>query len=474
MNNPNPHSKLDCTPQDIQGPIHLPLRIDKQEIPYQLWYYSFGTERWVAAFTGDITNGEPVPLRIESACLFGHIFHSAKCDCGYQLDEAFRRIAQLGKGIVIYGIDQDARGLGIAAHFQIYVLRQQENLDTDAVYERLQAPVDARSYEPVVFILRHLKIHNILLLSNNPQRKRFLLEQGFEVLTESLEAPLDVYNMSTLMLEKEDLGYTWSFKTHGDWLAPLQARVDGDTNKQAAQLVLSTETLIAEYVDTQWNTAYGLAKIVNVTKEQQGDLVVYVTDFPRVDELATYAAMGACFVVVPFPEIPGWLRSAGIAAGIRIQDWGRKNRYEKPRPQWDLVYQSSQLHVYRRCNQLRCVFPEEVESTNSPLQKIEAIHKCAALVMPENAPYIAQIQPNPSSWIEINQSNEPNAEQLRAAGFEVIELPGTAPDKILYLLVDLDVSLFKNRSTGDLDLVQSMLDNLSEGGIPCRESGRGD
>jgi len=92
MNNPNPDSKLDCTPQTIQGLIHLPLRIDKQEIPYQLWYYSFGSERWVVAFTGDITSGEPVPLRIESACLFGHIFHSAKCDCGYQLDKVFRAI----------------------------------------------------------------------------------------------------------------------------------------------------------------------------------------------------------------------------------------------------------------------------------------------------------------------------------------------------------------------------------------------
>jgi len=435
MNNCDHHNELDLTPEVIQGPIYLPLRIDGQEVSYQLWYYSFGSERWVAAFTGDITNMEPVPLRIESACLFGHVFHSAKCDCGYQLDEAFRRLAKLGRGIVIYGIDQDARGLGIAAHFQIYVLRQQENLDTDAVYECLNAPVDARSYEPVVFILRCLNVHSIILLSNNPQRKRFLLDRGFEVLTEFIEAPLDVHNMSTLMLEKEDLGYTWSFKTHGDWLSPLQARVDGDINKQAAQLVIATKTLVCEYIDTQWSTAHGLAASVN-TIDQIGDLVVYLTDFPRADELVIYAAMGACFVVVPFPEIPAWLSLAGAAVGIRIQDWGRKNRYEQPRPQWHLVHQVSQIDIYRRGDQLRCLFLGEEESTHSLLQRIETIHRCACTVMPESAPYITRIQLAPCPWIEINQPREPNAERLHAAGFEVLEFPQIELGSNLYLLIN--------------------------------------
>src|ERR1700738_5211476 len=125
---------IEPKPEFIRGPVRLPLRIDGQELGYSLFLFQFNGERWIAAFTGNIDDGEPVPLRIESACIFGHVFHSAKCDCGYQLDEALRRIAEMKRVLVIYAIDDDARGLGIDAHFQIYVLRQQENLDTEAVY----------------------------------------------------------------------------------------------------------------------------------------------------------------------------------------------------------------------------------------------------------------------------------------------------------------------------------------------------
>ena len=65
--------------------------------------------------------------------------HSQQCDCGYQLDEALRRIVQRQGGLVIYGIDQDARGLGIEKHFRIYDYRQNHHLDTDEVYKRRMA-----------------------------------------------------------------------------------------------------------------------------------------------------------------------------------------------------------------------------------------------------------------------------------------------------------------------------------------------
>ncbi|CAM5657032.1 hypothetical protein SCANM63S_09942 [Streptomyces canarius] len=56
--------------------------------------------------------------------------------------------------------------------------------------------------------------------------------------TEPLEAPLDLHNMSTLMLEKEDLGYRWSFETHADWLEPLQEKVEGSPDRSAACAVV--------------------------------------------------------------------------------------------------------------------------------------------------------------------------------------------------------------------------------------------
>ncbi|MGW3461830.1 hypothetical protein ACWDE9_20540, partial [Streptomyces olivaceoviridis] len=297
------------------GPAHLPLRWENGETPFVLWHFDFGGERWVAAHTGDLTADEPMPLRIESACVFGHVLRSAQCDCGYQLEEAMKSFARNGRGLLLYGVDQDARGLGIAAHFAIYAMRQQENLDTDAVYERLDAPVDARSYEPVAAILRHLGVGAVRLLSNNPRREAFLRSRGLTVETEPLEAPLDLHNMSTLMLEKEDLGYRWSFETHADWLEPLQERVEGSPDRSAACAVVPGKgtadgPLAQVSCGPGEELAHHLADALPSAAGREGTLVVYLTDLPRADELPVYARLGAGAVVVPFAEVPPALRAA--------------------------------------------------------------------------------------------------------------------------------------------------------------------
>jgi len=441
MSSDVPSMDQGLVPDVLLGPIALPLQSDSGTLPFQLWYYEFGGERWVVACTGQIDDGEPVPLRIESACLFGHVLHSVKCDCQYQLDEAFNRIGRLRRGLVIYAIDQDARGLGIEAHFHIYMLRQQENLDTAAVYGRLQAPVDARSYEPVALILKHLNIQNVRLLTNNPRRAQFLVDQGFAVITDPLESPLDIYNMSTLMLEKEDLGYTWSFKTHADWLAPLQARVDGVLNRQAAILVASTHFLIAEYEDeVEWNVARGLLSATQKIDYQQGETVVYVTDYPRVDELPIYAYLGAMFVVLPFADIPTWLYDAGQSLGIRIQDWGRDNKYMQLRPQWDLVYHTDGMHAYRRENVLRCVFPKDTDES-SQFQRMRILYQIAdAVFSAAQTPYITRVQAGSCPWFEVCQSTNVNVEQLREVGFVVFVSHQPDSENSAVLLLDCNVN----------------------------------
>jgi GTP cyclohydrolase II len=341
------------------GPIELPLMSGGHAVPYRLYYYDFGAQgRWAAMATGAIDDGEPVPLRIESACLFGHVFHSGKCDCGFQLDEAFRVIGERRRGIVLYGIDQDARGLGIARHFQIYRLRQQEGLDTDEVYARLDAPVDARSYEPVAAMLRELGVEQVELLSNNRARQQFLRERGFSVQMTPLEAKLDIHNMSTLMLEKEDLGYTWTFKTHRDWLQPIQAEVDGDLHTSIALAVLDNAEVVGRHVDRgEWSIARGLLTGLAPEVVVQGStrpLVVYLTDLPRADELPLYAAHNVGCVVVPFARIPAALQEHARGS-VRLQDWERGNRYARPRPQWVLHERGSHEDVYRREGRIRRV-----------------------------------------------------------------------------------------------------------------------
>lgn len=337
------------------GPVHLPLRVEGGVAPFELWYYRFGGARWVAAVMGEPGDG-PFPLRIESACILGHVFHSAKCDCGFQLDEAMRRIARVGRGVVVYGVDQDARGLGVESHFHIYVLRQQENLDTEDVYRRLDAPLDVRDYTPVAHILRDRGVSGVRLMSNNPGRRAFLEEHGFDVEVWPIEAELDEHNISTLMLEKEDLGYAWSFRTHGDWLQPMTEAVDGHPERRRARLVEGTHRELAAYGGEGWEPARGLARAVaeaGVEPEGGAMRVVYCTDLPRRDELPLYAAMGARFVVVPFLDLPDWVKAAAAEAGVRMQDWERHNGYAQPRPQWHWRGRRDGLDVYARGDAVR-------------------------------------------------------------------------------------------------------------------------
>lgn len=344
----------------VSGPAMLPLRYAGGETPFQLWHFDFGGDRWAAVWTGDLHDG-PVPLRIESACLFGHVLRSAQCDCGFQLEAAMTSFARRGRGLLLYAIDQDARGLGIAAHFAIYAMRQQENLDTDAVYARLDAPVDARSYDAALAILRHLDVHAVRLLSNNPRRDRFLREAGISVENEPLIEPLNTHNMSTLMLEKEDLGYDWPFETHADWLAPRQAEVAGHPHRSIATLAVpgsgSTDHPLAAVSTQDWEVAAALRATRPQPVPTGQPAVVYLTDLPRADELGEYAALGAYAVVVPFADIPPLLREAAKDAGIRIVDWARRNAYSSPRPQWTLVLNSAQRQLYTRGDAIRVVAP---------------------------------------------------------------------------------------------------------------------
>jgi GTP cyclohydrolase II len=336
--------------QQVVGPIRLPLEVDSQVHYFHLNYYEVDGGRWVAATLGDLSGPSRAALRIESACFFGHVFGSRQCDCGFQLDEAFRRIARDGRGVVVYAVDQDARGLGLQSHFRVYDYRQNHGLDTEEVFERLHAGLDNRSYGPVGHILRHLGIGRINLLSNNPSRLKFLQDEGFDVQRELHEAPLDAFNMATLMLEKEDLGYQWTFKTHSEWLSPLQRVVDGQIDRRAASIVVDNSKAVVTWSGEDWNVAERLLEAAPAGLETP---VVYLSDLPRLDELEAYATYGAKFVVVPFADLPADLTLHAAKLGVKLQDWGRENRYRSPRPQWLL----GEDGVYRRGDEVRTVDP---------------------------------------------------------------------------------------------------------------------
>src|ERR1044072_2951620 len=104
----------------IEGPAVLPLRWGDDAATFTVFHFDVDGDRWAAVYTGDLGSGEPVPLRIEAEWLFGRVRVSTQCVWGYQLEEAMREFCRTGLGPLVYGIDQDACGLGIEAHFAIY------------------------------------------------------------------------------------------------------------------------------------------------------------------------------------------------------------------------------------------------------------------------------------------------------------------------------------------------------------------
>lgn len=132
--------------------------------------------------------GDDAPLvRVHSECLTGDAFGSLKCDCGPQLHESMRLVAEDG-GAVVYLRGHEGRGIGLAAKVAAYAL-QDLGRDTIEANLDLGLPVDAREYGAAAAILQELGLTRIRLLTNNPRKGEGLREHGIEV---AARVPLEV------------------------------------------------------------------------------------------------------------------------------------------------------------------------------------------------------------------------------------------------------------------------------------------
>jgi len=161
----------------------------------------------VALVRGDIGDGTGLVVRVHSKCLTGDVFHSMRCDCGTQLDTAMARIAQEGRGVLLY-LHQEGRGIGLANKIRAYEL-QDQGLDTVEANERLGFKADQRDYGIGAQILRHLGVRTMRLLTNNPRKFIGLEGYGLSVV-ESL--PLEVvpeteFTRRYLKTKKDKLGH---------------------------------------------------------------------------------------------------------------------------------------------------------------------------------------------------------------------------------------------------------------------------
>jgi 3,4-dihydroxy 2-butanone 4-phosphate synthase/GTP cyclohydrolase II len=160
----------------------------------------------IDARSGDEEAGEEVLVRVHSECLTGDVFGSQRCDCGAQLDAAMAKIAERGRGVVLYLRGHEGRGIGLLSKLQAYEL-QDGGVDTVDANLRLGLPVDAREYSVAAQLLDDLGVRSVRLLTNNPVKVDALAAHGFGVTRIPLPPLTTPYNLRYLTTKRDRLGH---------------------------------------------------------------------------------------------------------------------------------------------------------------------------------------------------------------------------------------------------------------------------
>ena len=159
----------------------------------------------MAIIAKDTDFSQPVNVRFHSECITGEVFHSIKCECGLQLNEAMKFIHEKG-GIIVY-LRQEGRNIGIINKLKAYAL-QEQGFDTVEANLELGLPADDRNFDIAIEILNQLNVKSVNLLTNNPEKLRFVKESNI-ILNKRIPLQMDSTKESEsyLKVKKDYFGH---------------------------------------------------------------------------------------------------------------------------------------------------------------------------------------------------------------------------------------------------------------------------
>lgn len=189
---------------ELEEVVQLPT--DYGDFMLHLYRSRLDGQHHLALVCGDLKSRKTVLVRVHSECLTGDVFGSKRCDCGPQLHQAMKMIAEAGCGVIVY-MRQEGRGIGLAPKIKAYKL-QEQGYDTVEANQKLGFGMDLREYGMGAQILADLGLRSIQLLTNNPRKIVGLEGYGLKI---AQQVPMRIkpnpHNLNYLKTKREKLGH---------------------------------------------------------------------------------------------------------------------------------------------------------------------------------------------------------------------------------------------------------------------------